>query len=143
MSEVILSERREEPGAAPRPLYRSRSDRMVAGVCGGLGQYFDVDPMLFRLAFLVLGFTDSGVLAYIVLAIIVPERPPQETEPAASGRMGAGRTRQIIAWGLVVFGLLILADNLQLLGFSEWRRLWPLVLVGLGFALLAGRSNKP
>ena len=143
MSEVILSETKEERAAAPKRLYRSRSDRMVAGVCGGLGQYFDVDPMLFRVAFLVLGFTGTGVLAYIVLAIIVPERPAQEAEPAASGRMGTGRTRQIIAWGLVVFGLLLLADNLRLLGFYEWRRLWPIVLVGLGFALLAGRSNKP
>ena len=54
-------------------LYRSAHDRMLAGVCGGIAEYFQIDPTLVRLgwvAFTALG--GSGILAYIILAIIVP-----------------------------------------------------------------------
>jgi len=61
-----------------RKLYRSREDRMIAGVCGGLGDYLNVDPTLIRLVF-VLGFfaTASGVFwAYLIMMIVVPEEVP-------------------------------------------------------------------
>jgi len=58
-----------------RTLYRSRDDRMLAGVCGGIGEYFALDPTLVRLVFVLLAvFTGIGVLAYIVLWIVVPEQ---------------------------------------------------------------------
>src|SRR6478672_5535778 len=57
----------------PSRLYRSRSQKMIAGVCGGLGEYFDVDPVLIRLLFVVTAFISGiGILAYIVLWILVP-----------------------------------------------------------------------
>jgi phage shock protein C len=57
----------------PSRLYRSRSQKMIAGVCGGLGEYFDVDPVLIRLLFVVTAFISGvGILAYLVLWIIVP-----------------------------------------------------------------------
>jgi phage shock protein C len=57
----------------PSRLYRSRSQKMIAGVCGGLGEYFDVDPVLIRLLFVVTTFISGvGILAYIVLWIVVP-----------------------------------------------------------------------
>jgi phage shock protein C len=57
-------------------LYRSRSDRMVSGVCGGLGEYLGIDPTVVRLLF-VLGLFAGGstIPAYIVMMIIVPEEP--------------------------------------------------------------------
>lgn len=57
----------------PSRLYRSRSQKMIAGVSGGLGDYFDVDPVLIRLLFVVTAFiSGAGILAYIVLWIVVP-----------------------------------------------------------------------
>ncbi len=57
-------------------LFRSRKERMIAGVCGGLAQYLGVDPTLVRLAFLLLGLTvGGGFLAYLVCWIIIPEEP--------------------------------------------------------------------
>jgi phage shock protein C len=57
----------------PSRLYRSRSQKMLAGVCGGLGEYFDVDPVLIRLLFVVTTFiSGAGILAYIILWIVVP-----------------------------------------------------------------------
>ena len=55
-------------------LYRSMTNRKIFGVCGGLGDYFNVDPTLIRLLWLVLLFAaGSGFLAYIIAAIIMPE----------------------------------------------------------------------
>ena len=55
-------------------LYRSVGNRMLCGVCGGLGEYFNIDPTLVRLLMVFLCFAGfSGVIAYIVAAIIIPE----------------------------------------------------------------------
>ncbi len=57
-------------------LYRIRQGRMIAGVCAGLGEYFDVDPTLVRLLFVALTlFHGLGLVAYLVLMIITPRRP--------------------------------------------------------------------
>jgi phage shock protein C len=60
-----------------KKLYRSNSDKMIAGVCGGLGKYFGVDPTLIRLIFalLVVFGVGSGILLYIILAIVMPLEP--------------------------------------------------------------------
>lgn len=59
-----------------KKLHRSREDRKIAGICGGLGEYFDIDPTIIRLLWLVLLFAaGSGILAYIVAWIIIPEKP--------------------------------------------------------------------
>lgn len=58
-------------------LIRSTNDRIFAGVCGGLAEYFDFDPVLVRIAyaFLTLFTAFSGIIFYIVLWIVMPERP--------------------------------------------------------------------
>ncbi len=63
-------------------LYRSQKDRMVGGVCGGLGEFFQVDPIVFRLIFVLLLIgAGSGFLIYIVMMLIIPEAPIEiETE---------------------------------------------------------------
>lgn len=55
-------------------LYRSRTNRMLCGVCGGVAEYFNIDPTLVRLGFvLLLCAAGSGVLAYFIAAIIIPD----------------------------------------------------------------------
>lgn len=56
-------------------LYKSREDKMIDGVCGGIAEYFDIDPTLVRLILAVFGATGGGILAYIIAAIIIPTRP--------------------------------------------------------------------
>ncbi|HEX6676643.1 MAG TPA: PspC domain-containing protein [Actinomycetes bacterium] len=61
---------------ATRKLYRSRSDRKLGGVCGGLASYFNLDPTLMRVLFVVLAVLGgSGVILYLALWIIVPNEP--------------------------------------------------------------------
>lgn len=62
-------------------LYRSRGHRMIAGVCGGLADYFGLDPTVVRLAWVavsVLGMLFPGVLLYIIAIVLVPEEPVQK-----------------------------------------------------------------
>lgn len=57
-------------------LYRSREERMLAGVCGGLGSYFAVDPTLVRALFVLFGLVaGGGILAYLILWILIPLEP--------------------------------------------------------------------
>lgn len=59
-----------------RRLYRSRTDRQLAGVCGGLARYFNVDATIVRVAFIVLAVLGgSGVAIYLALWIVVPKEP--------------------------------------------------------------------
>lgn len=59
-----------------KKLYRSRSDKKLAGVCGGLGQYFGIDATLVRLAFVIFCLMGgSGVLVYIICALVMKEEP--------------------------------------------------------------------
>lgn len=85
----------------PKRLYRSRNNRMFAGVCAGVGQYFDMDPTLVRLLFVLgvfLGF-GGAVPVYLIMMFVVPEEPlgnpeatlstpaeqsPNESEPPVS-----------------------------------------------------------
>lgn len=57
-----------------KQLQRSRTNRVIAGVCGGLGQYFNLDPVLLRVLAVVLAFISGGtmILVYLVLALIMP-----------------------------------------------------------------------
>ena len=62
-------------------LYRSRTDRWLFGVCGGLGKYLGIDPAIIRIIFVLLAFCGVGILAYIVMAIIVPVEESKKTTP--------------------------------------------------------------
>lgn len=66
------------PQPAPKRLYRSRRNRMLAGVCGGVAEYFNWDPTLVRVLFVVsILLPGPQILAYIVAWIIVPEAPEE------------------------------------------------------------------
>lgn len=60
-----------------RRLYRSDRDRMICGVCGGIGEYFNVDATIIRLLWAVIACSGAGVIAYFVAAIIIPRQQRQ------------------------------------------------------------------
>jgi phage shock protein C len=72
--------------AETRKLYRSRSNRQVAGVCGGLAQYFNLDATLIRILFVVLAVLGgSGLLLYVAMWIIVPNEPSTAAQSSRDG----------------------------------------------------------
>lgn len=63
-------------GGNYRRLYRSQNERMLAGVCGGIAEYFDIDPTIIRLIWVVAGLcAGCGLIAYIICAIVIPNAP--------------------------------------------------------------------
>ena len=62
-------------------LYRSRNERMIAGVCGGIAEYFNIDPTLVRLVFVFAALAGGpGLIAYLIMLIVVPEEPSASTQ---------------------------------------------------------------
>jgi phage shock protein C len=139
-------------------LYRSRTDRMVAGVCGGLGQYLGISSTIVRLFFLLLGLSGQGIglLIYLLLWILLPESPTAE-DSAPSGpvefsdrarAMGEDlraavshpdpRAASLIGGALIFVGVVYLLQNLNVawLRWLDFDYLWPLLLVAGGLALL-------
>jgi phage shock protein C len=113
---------------------------MIAGVAGGLAEYFNLDPTAVRLVYAIVtvltGFFPGTVL-YVALALIVP------TGSAAGGPETIGTQDRAAVAGaiLVAVGVLILVGNLGLFSFWSWGRLWPLILILMGGALLLRRRT--
>ena len=122
-------------------LRRSRKDRMIGGVCGGLGEYFHIDPVIIRLIFVLLLFANGiGLLAYILFWIIVPEEPSEgeEVQPKGEEDMTRAATRGNL-WGgaiLIIIGLYFLLRNLGFLGGLDFSLVWPVILIIVGLFLL-------
>jgi phage shock protein C len=73
----MLDEKRigELGGTAMRRLYRVTKDEMIAGVCAGVGEYFEIDPTIVRLIWVAFGLMGAGILVYILAWIVVPVKP--------------------------------------------------------------------
>jgi phage shock protein C len=112
---------------------RSRSDRVVAGVCGGIGRYLGVDPVLLRIAFMILALANGlGVIAYVVAWVAIPEEGPgQGPGPAPAARRETGRL--VLGGALVVLGLVLLLDRLAP-NLDEL--FWPVAVVAVGVAVM-------
>ena len=136
-------------------LMRSESEKMIAGVCGGLAQYLGVDPVLVRLAFLVLIPAGGvGLPLYFILMIIMPSEADADlthSEIVEKNLEGLGdtissgveRSRQhpngpaIAAALLIIMGFYFLFQNF---GWINGSIIWPLALILLGIFMLVRRS---
>lgn len=58
-----------------KKLYRSSTNKVICGVCGGIGEYFGVDPTIVRLVWALLACSGTGLLAYIIAAVVMPQEP--------------------------------------------------------------------
>jgi phage shock protein C len=125
-----------QPGAA-RVLRRGREGRVIGGVCAGLGRYLGVDPVLLRIALVVLAIAGGGgILLYVVAWILIPEE--REGEP-----LGTERPSRVDTTRLIVGGLLIAIGTILLLDLSIpriGRFFWPLALIAVGVAIVVQAS---
>ncbi|HET9556346.1 MAG TPA: PspC domain-containing protein [Actinomycetota bacterium] len=121
------------PVDGPRVVRRSRSERVIAGVCGGVGGYLGVDPVLLRIAFIILALANGlGLIAYVVAWVAIPEeRPGQPVGPALEPRRETGRL--VLGGSLVVLGLVLLLDRLAP-NLDEL--FWPVAVVAVGVAVM-------
>jgi phage shock protein PspC (stress-responsive transcriptional regulator) len=125
-------------------LYRSRTDRWVAGVCGGLGEYFSVDANAIRLAFVILALWQGvGLVLYLLMAIILPDEPVRElaVEPGLPAPPGdeAERRGRMLGAILVVGGAYLLVRSVDLFTTLAAERGAGVLLILGGLAVLALR----
>jgi phage shock protein PspC (stress-responsive transcriptional regulator) len=130
------------PPAAHRPLARSAHSRVIAGVCGGVGEYFHIDPVIVRIAFVVLTFFGGfGVLLYIGAWLLLPTgNGPVQTGPAPLARLQRRNWRTLLAVILIAVAVFALADSLNV---DHKGVFWGLALVGVGVFLLVQERWQP
>ena len=121
-----------------RLLQRSRSDRMIAGVAGGLARYFDIHPAVFRVGFVVLTLLGgAGILIYAVAALVMPDEGKRDSVATA-----ALRNRRDRPWPLIGLGLLAVAVVILLSRATLWfdGDVWWLFLIAGGLILWVTRQ---
>lgn len=153
-----------EETKTPKKLFRSQKDYVIAGICGGLGKYFDVDPILFRLGFIIACFAGlAGLIIYLILWILIPlEKSVLKKEEdvirentadfkdkaekmASDISKNPGQLRLYLSLAIIIVGFLFIFQNLGLLRpfhITAWDLIWPSVLIFIGFKLLEGRKNE-
>ena len=134
-----------------RRLYRSKSDRMLGGVCGGLGSYLGIDSTLVRIFFFILIFgAGSGFWIYLLLWLLIPEEDTEVSKDFGDRVRNMGddfanavsrphpKASLIIGGGLIILGIFWLIDQLNISWLWWWNFdvLWPILLVGAGIVLL-------
>ena len=134
-----------------RRLYRCRDNRILAGVAGGVAEYFDLDPSLVRILFFVsMFFGGIGLLLYIGMAIIVPLEPISAEAAAEAATLpeghrhatrGSGRWTTLVGLGLILFGGLALVERfVPALDVEHF--VVPAVMIGIGAFLVASAVRR-
>lgn len=143
-------------------LYRSKRYSVIAGVCGGFAEYFNIDPIITRILWIALSLASlgTGVIIYVIAAIIMPEDKgsfgntgnQQDStgyegfNPAAGDwkeppKFDAEKSRNVIGIGLIVIGVLFLMK--QVFHWFDTRLFWPLLIIGIGALIIyRGRRNS-
>ncbi|MFA6908309.1 MAG: PspC domain-containing protein [Patescibacteria group bacterium] len=147
-----------------KKLYRSRTDKILGGVCGGLAQYFGIDAVLLRIGFVIFALADGvGIILYIILVIIIPNEPGddvdvdrmQKTKDFAGEvgkraqtfaddvrqRTSSSDRRNFIGFVIIGLGVLLLIQRILPSMWFEWRMVWPVVIIIIGIVLLFKRNN--
>ncbi len=139
-------------------LYRSRTNKVIGGVAGGLGEYLNIDPVLIRVLFVIITLINGlGLLLYIILWIVVQEepykdytfemgagqgeqKPYSETQSARQPQKSEGRGAIITGIVLIALGFIFLADNW--FPSFHFRDIFPLAILGVGIWLVVDSLNK-
>ncbi|MFQ5602896.1 MAG: PspC domain-containing protein [bacterium] len=151
----------EKPAAqeeSPRRIYRSLDERMLAGVCGGIAEYFNFDVLIIRVIWVVSIFTGGlGIIAYILSWIVIPENPSPKSVVKKSESKSSNSN---LMWGLllIVVGCMFLFQHLDWFDIYpihfrwHWRPWWfgnfgfglllPVLLIILGVIYLIKVSKK-
>lgn len=146
-----------------KKLYRSDTDKIIFGVCGGLGEYFEIDPLIIRIIFIILAFASgSGVIIYLILAVLMPREDDksvksnkknirEEAQKMTQDLVGEirdkkwmGGFKDILGLIIVIVGISILVRELfklDLFAWINWGLVFALLLIFLGFKVLSRQTS--
>ena len=118
-----------------RTLCKSKKDKIIAGVFGGLAEYLSVDPVLLRIIGVILFFARPGefIIMYIAAAIIMPEAK-DDNEKTGKDKKNESSGQLFIGGALVVLGIIFLLQ--KYISWFNWDYLWPFIIIGAGVYLL-------
>ncbi|NQU82817.1 MAG: PspC domain-containing protein [Parcubacteria group bacterium] len=151
-----------------KKLYRSDEDRIVAGVAGGLGEYFNIDPLFVRLIFIFLALVNGlGILFYIIFIFVIPKKGEKTLNAHETGErlkefghdvsekakevagsieeQGVGfskNRRKVIGLVILIIGLLALFNKAVPMSWFRWDLFWRIALIVIGFYLLIKSDKK-
>lgn len=130
-----------------KQLYRSSRNKVIAGVCAGIAEYFEIDPTIVRLIWVIALFAGIGILAYLVCWIVIPERSisPFDTYQDASAAgdsyehpknaaINRDKGIKILAAALIIIGALFLCD--RLFRWFDFSIVFPIALIAVGIYIL-------
>lgn len=141
----------------PKKLYRSANDRIIAGVCGGLGKYFSIDPVIFRILFVLLTLLHgAGIIIYIIMIIVIRrENDPRITDNDTikegiqdlgketkefvnnvRNRSWLSQRRNVIGLIIVLIGFIALASNYFPMAWLDFRMIIIAGIILLGLYII-------
>lgn len=139
-------------------LYRSKNDKKIAGVCGGIAEYFGIDPTIIRLLWLIsIAVYGTGLFIYIVAAIIMPEREDINTgiiknknsdetnkqgNDAYNRRFDKENNRKFLGYALIILGAILLSRRFVFLQWLSFKFLFPIALIAFGIFILSNNFKK-
>jgi len=145
-------------------LYRSRRNRMIGGVCGGIAEYFNIDPVIVRIGAVALFFMGgSALLAYVIGLIVIPSEPyglpaaekQQESQPSppsapvAASKSSSDAVPLFLGIFLIIIGVGFLLHNLPFFNSFYWQVrhvirhfFWPSLLIVSGIFIIARGWKK-
>ncbi|RKD29150.1 PspC domain-containing protein [Thermohalobacter berrensis] len=133
-----------------KKLYRSTENKVIAGVCGGVAEYLDLDVTLVRILWVLISFAiGAGIIAYIICAIIIPERGKvQEVtnteivkkDNNTSSTEHSDRNKVLIGIILVLAGSIILIE--KTFYWFDFDKLWPIFLILGGLYIIYNQRGK-
>lgn len=144
----------------PKKLYRSKTDRILFGVCGGLAKHFHVDATVIRILFVLLVFSGIGILFYIVLALIIPENPYEMIEgdretkvkefftdiehnaqkianELKSNKNWWSSSRNVLGLAIIVIGAILLFQQFFPIYWAPFNLVWPIIIIAIGIYFIA------
>ena len=128
-----------------KKLKRSRTDRVFAGVCGGLGEYFNIDPVIVRIIWVLVAFMPGGpgFLAYLICALIIPEDDGIIYQDEDTNMKD--NTAIFIGIAMIIVGGITLSKNIWP-GFSHMLRnigrYWPILFIVFGIYIIINQINE-
>jgi len=124
-------------------LYRSRKDVMIAGVCGGVAEYFDIDPVIIRILTVLLVFAGGAAKKIYLLGWLIIPKAPEGYDPATTtaetpatetSEDKGNKGRLVAGLILLILGFIFLASNF--IPWFHFGKLWPLILIVVGIVVI-------
>lgn len=126
-----------------KKLFRSFDNNIIAGVCGGLAEYFQIDGSLVRIIFILLAIGGgSGLLIYLILWLVIPKETEKEKEKSMTKEISARQDKKIKGKKINILGVVLILVGLVALWnqifpkMIDWDMFWPITFVFVGILLI-------